>query len=82
MSQLSEVLSFMRPNDQFVCYGENLADTIWHNGAMPVTAEELAAGKTAYEKAKKEADKAKAAEKTALLAKLGLTADELAALLS
>jgi hypothetical protein len=82
MTKLADVLCFLRPNDEFVCYGESLEDTVWHNDCVPVTAEEFAIGKTAYEKAKKEADKAKADEKAALLTKLGLTADDLVSLLS
>jgi hypothetical protein len=72
----------MRPNDQFVCYGEELEKTLWHNDCVPVTEAEYATGKIAYEKAKKESDKAKAETKSALLAKLGLTAEELTSLLS
>jgi hypothetical protein len=82
MTKLADVLCFLRPNDQFVCYGETLEDTVWHNDCVPVTASEYAAGKTAYEKAKKAEETAKATEKAALLAKLGLTADELASLIS
>jgi hypothetical protein len=76
MTKLEDVLIFLRPNGQFVCYGNELENTVWHNNCVPVTEQEYKAGKTAYEKAKAENQLAKATEKAALLAKLGITDDE------
>lgn len=82
MTKLEDVLNYLRPNGEFVCYGNKLEDTIWHNDAKPVTEEEYKSGKIAYEKAKAAAETAKANEKAALLAKLGITEDEAKLLLS
>jgi len=82
MTKLCDVLAFIRPDGEFVCYGENLADTLWLNDTVPVDEAELKLAKTAYEKNQKQIAIQQAEAKNALLAKLGITEEEAKLLLS
>ena len=75
-------LFMLRPNGGWVIYGDDFDSIIYDQGVKPVTKAEFEAGFTQFDAWIASQEATKAAEKSALLAKLGLTADELAALLS
>jgi hypothetical protein len=80
--QITKAIQSLRPNAEWTLTGDDYANLIWlSNGKAPTLAEietEIAAlpAKEAAAQSAKENDKA------ALLAKLGITADEAALLLS
>lgn len=73
-------IQFIRPNAIFSLFDNNL---VWldENQTEP-TDKEIEKGWLDYQKAQKAAEATKAAEKAALLAKLGITEDEAKLLLS
>ena len=74
-------LFMLRPSGGWVIYGDDFDSIIYDEGVKPVTKAEFEAGFTQFEAWFANQEAAKAAEKTALLAKLGITADEAALLL-
>jgi hypothetical protein len=78
----AEIIDFIRPNSQFTISDNDLTTLVFHDETVPPTNAEIVAGKKALEK-KLDAEAAnKAAEKAALLAKLGISDSEAKLLLS
>ena len=76
-----KVLSMLCPNTEWVIYGDDFDSVQWIKGE-PITKAEFEAGFAQYDAWKAEQDSKTAADKAALLAKLGITADEARLLLS
>ncbi len=77
-----KVLEMLCPNKEWVIY-ENDYDSInWLGKPAVITKEEFEAGFAQYDAWKAEQDSKAKADKAALLAKLGITADEARLLLS
>jgi hypothetical protein len=81
MATGGEVLSMLIPTGGWVIYGNDFESIIYDAGVTPVTKKQFDDGFAAFDAWKAQQDAAKAAAKTALLAKLGITADEAALLL-
>ena len=81
MTKGYEVLQMLLPNGGWVIIGDDY-EGIEFLEATPITKAEFEAGFPKVDAWKKEQEAAKAAKKTALLAKLGITAEEAAALLA
>lgn len=81
MATSAEVLSMLLPNGGWVLTGQDFAGLTFIE-ADPITKEEFDAGFAVYDSWKAEQDAAKAAAKTALLDRLGITSDEAKLLLS
>lgn len=75
MARSYEVLQMLIPNGGYVQYGEEY-EGIEFIECEPITKEEYEAGFDQYDAWKAEQDAAKAAQKTALLDRLGITEDE------
>jgi|GEM_PF-2353203 len=80
--QISDVLMYLRPNGGWVIYGEDFDTIRYDKGVEPIIKEELDKGFTEYSAWKAEQDAAKAAQKAALLERLGISEDEARLLLS
>ena len=76
------VLSMLRPNGGWVVYGDDFDSIIYDEGVTPVTKKEFEDGFTQFDIWLSQQEATQAAEKAALLAKLGITADEAKLLLS
>jgi hypothetical protein len=75
-----KAILFIRPDADFILSGEDLQ---WlDNAQVEPTDAEIAAGLVAYQAAQKTETKAQATAKSALLDKLGITAEEAVLLLS
>lgn len=81
MAKGSEVLSMLIPTGGWVINGNNW-EGVQFIEATPITKEQFEAGFAQYDAWKAEQDAKVEADKTALLAKLGITADEAKLLLS
>jgi len=81
MATNAEVLSFLIPNGGFVMTGDDF-DSVEFIEATPITKAQFEAGFATYDAWKAEQDAKAANDKAALLAKLGITADEAKLLLS
>jgi hypothetical protein len=81
MAKLADVLIYLRPNGGWISRGEDFALTEFIN-CEPVSQAELEAGFAQYDAWKAEQDSAKAAEKAALLERLGINEDEAKLLLA
>ena len=81
MATSSQVLGMLIPNGGYVAYGNEYKD-IQFIEATPITKAQFEAGFAQYDAWKTEQDAQIAADKAALLAKLGITADEAKLLLS
>ena len=81
MATLSQVLGMLIPNGGYVAYGDEY-EGIQFIEATPITKAQFIAGFAQYDAWKAEQDAKAAADKAALLAKLGITADEAKLLLS
>ena len=82
MATGADVLNMLVPNGGWVIYGQDFDTIIYDEGVTPITKEQFEAGFAQYDAWKAEQDAAKASDKAALLAKLGITADEARLLLS
>jgi len=82
MATGAEVLNMLIPTGGWVIYGDDFASIIYDEGVAEVTKKQFDDGFAAYDAWKTQQDAQKAAAKAALLAKLGITADEAALLLS
>ena len=82
MATSADVLNMLIPNGGWVIYGNDFNSIIYDEGVTPITKEQFEAGFAQYDAWKAEQDAAKASDKAALLAKLGITADEARLLLS
>ena len=71
----SDVLAMLRPNGGWIMRDNDFEQIQWID-CKPVTKAEFEAGFAQYETWKAQQEATKAAEKTALLSKLGITADE------
>ncbi len=81
MAKGSDVLAMLRPNGGWIMRG-NEYEGITFVDCEPLTKEEFEAGFPEYEAWKAEQDSAKAAQKAALLDRLGITEDEAKLLLA
>jgi hypothetical protein len=75
MAKSYEVLQMLIPNGGYIQYGEEY-EGIQFLECEPITKAEFKAGFAQYDAWKAQQDAAKAAEKTALLNRLGITEDE------
>ena len=81
MATGGDVLAMICPEKEWVIYGDDYDSIQWIKGD-PITKAQFEAGFAQYDAWKAEQDAAKASDKAALLAKLGITADEARLLLS
>ena len=81
MPKISDVLAFLLPEGGWVVYG-NSWEGVEFIEAKPITKTEFEAGFAQYDAWKAEQDSTKAAQKAALLDRLGITEDEAKLLLS
>jgi hypothetical protein len=77
-----DVMSYLLPNGGWSIHGENFSSVIFDEGVETITEAEFEAGFATYAAWKAEQDLIKTNKKTALLNRLGITADEAALLLS
>jgi len=82
MAKLGDVLEMLVPQGGWICSGEDFANVVWVDESVKITKKQYDDGFAAYDawKAKQDADAA--AKKAAILAKLGITAEEAALLLA
>ena len=81
MARINEVLNLLIPQGGYIATGEDY-EGIEFLECKPITKKELEAGFAKYDAWKAEQDAQAAADKTALLAKLGISSDDLKTLLS
>jgi hypothetical protein len=81
MATGGDVLAMLSPNSEWVIRGGDFDSIEWIKGER-ITKSEYEAGFAKYDAWKAEQDAKAAADKAALLAKLGITADEAKMLLS
>jgi hypothetical protein len=81
MATISEVLQMLMPNGGYAAYGDTY-EGIEFIEATPITKKQFTDGFAQYDKWKADQDSAAATAKAALLARLGITADEAKLLLS
>ncbi len=81
MATSAEVLGMLIPNGGWAITGDDW-NTVQFIEATPITKAQFEAGFAQYDAWKAEQDSKAAADKAALLAKLGITADEAKLLLS
>jgi hypothetical protein len=81
MARGGDVLSMLIPTGGWVIYGDDFDSIIYDEGVTPVTKKQFTDGFAAYDAWKAQQDADKAAAKTALLDRLGITAEEAALLL-
>ncbi len=80
---IAEVLQFMHPTAEFVITDNDLDSIVWHTkGFATPTIDEIASSHEAMIIDKQEKTALKEAARQAVLTKLGLSADEVAALLA
>jgi hypothetical protein len=82
MATSSDVMSMLCPAGGYIMYGDDFDGITWVDDRPRCTKAEYEAGFATYDAWKTEQDTAKAATKAALLARLGITADEAKLLLS
>jgi hypothetical protein len=80
MATSAEVLSMLLPNGGWVLTGDDFSGLQFIE-AQPITEEEFNAGFAKYDAWKAEQDAKKAADKAAILDRLGITAEEAALIL-
>jgi hypothetical protein len=80
MATGGEVLSMLCSDKEWVIYGDDFDSILWIKGE-PITKKQFADGFAQYDAWKAEQDAQAVADKAALLAKLGITADELKTLI-
>lgn len=82
-NDIVNVIDFLSPNCEYYWMTEDFKDFVWlEKDKEQPTLSEIEKSFVAYKKSLTEAEAAKAAEKAALLAKLGITEDEAKLLLS
>ena len=81
MAKANEVLAMLIPNGGYVAYGDEY-EGIQFLECEPITKAQFTAGFAQCDALKAEQDAVKAATKAALLARLGITAEEATLLLS
>jgi hypothetical protein len=78
----ANVLEMYIPQGGWIISGDDYSDIVWVDESIKITKAKFEAGFAEYETFKTASDTAKATQKAALLARLGITADEAALLLS
>ena len=81
MATGGEVLAMLIPTGGWVMYGHDFDSIIYDEGVKPVTKKQFDDGFAAYDAFKANQDAEKAAEKSAILERLGITAEEAALIL-
>jgi glycogen synthase len=71
-----QVLTMLCPNVEFTITGDDWDSIIWNSGTAPITKKQFEDGFAQYDAWKAEKDAAKAAQKAALLERLGITQEE------
>ena len=82
MAKGYEVLGHLLPNGGWVISGNDFDSIIYDEGVTPITKKQFMDGFAAFDAQTAQQDQAKANEKAAILERLGITSDEIAALLS
>jgi len=82
MATGGDVLSMLIPTGGWVIYGDDFDSIIYDEGVTPITKAAFTAGFAQFDAWKSQQDQTKAEAKAALLARLGMTAEEAALLLS
>ena len=82
MAKGSDVLMMLIPNGGWVITADDFDSIIYDEGVLPITKKQFTDGFAQYDAWKTEQDAAQASTKTALLSRLGITADEAKLLLS
>jgi hypothetical protein len=82
MATVAEVLQMLRPGAGFVVIDNDLSTVVYDEGVKPVTQKEFDDGLANFDSVQAEKESIKIAAKTALLNKLGITAEEATLLLS
>jgi hypothetical protein len=82
MAQGWQVLEMLRPAGGWVITADDFDSITWEQGTQPVTKKEFQDGFAAFDSWKAAQDQEKQNAKNALLAKLGISAEEAALLLS
>jgi hypothetical protein len=82
MANVGQVISMLCPNVEWSLIGEKYEDIDWHGIAAPITKKQFIDGFAEYDNWKTQQDAIKTQAKSDLLAKLGITAEEAALLLS
>jgi len=82
MATGGEVLRMLCPTGGWVVYGDDFDSIIWDDDQPKCTKAQFTAGFTQFDAWKAEQEAKAQADKTALLNKLGITADEAKLLLS
>ena len=82
MAKAGEVLQMLCPDVEWSLIGQEFENIEWLNGDAPITKTQFEAGFAQFDAWKAEQDAAQAAAKTALLERLGITADEAKLLLA
>jgi hypothetical protein len=76
MATATQVLEMLLPEGGWIISGEDFNSVIWVDDRPRCTKEEFEAGFAQYDAWKAEQDSAKAAQKAALLDRLGITQEE------
>jgi hypothetical protein len=82
MATSAEVLNMLIPNGGWTITENSFDSIVYDDGVKPISEADFKAGFAVYDTWKAEQDSKSAADKAALLAKLGITADEAKLLLS
>lgn len=82
MANANQVLSMLCPNVEWTITNDDFNSIIWNDGVAPITEKQFKDGFAAFDAWKAQQDTAQAAEKTALLERLGITEQEAKLLLS
>ena len=82
MIDIAEVLTMIRPNGGWAISGEDYESLFYDATCEPITREEFDNALERYPASKAEQEATNAADKAALLDRLGITADEAKLLLS
>lgn len=77
MAKLGEVLEMLVPQGGWICSGEDFDGVQWIDESVKITKKQYEDGLASYDSWKAKQDADAAAKKSAVLAKLGITADEL-----
>jgi hypothetical protein len=76
MVQGSDVLSYLIPTGGWVIYADDFDSIIYDDGVKPITKKQFDDAFKTVDKIKTDQQKARTEAKSALLEKLGITADE------
>jgi hypothetical protein len=82
MATGKDVLNMLIPNGGWVIYGDDFDSIIYDEGITKITKKQFTDGFSAFDAWKAQQETTKAASKSALLDRLGITAEEAALLLS